>query len=477
MKTLNKRFVELIHHKINSLTTCLELMEPGCFMGSIDISNAFHTIPMHQEFTKYLKFKVGDTVYRYLVLPMGFRDSPRLFCKILKPVLAFLRNQNLLSSVYIDDFFLLGPSFMKCKHNVQITYNTLRALGFEISEKSVLEPKQQMLHLGFILNSINMTVSLGEEKQKHIISLAVGLLEKTCISVRLLSRFIGTIVASFPAVDYGQLFYRHLEFQKIESLRLKYDYEQLIELNTDSRGEVNWWIEEGVLRGNVISRGNPDHIMQTDSSGFAWGAKLNSVSTQGYWDTDERKLHINIKEMKAAYLGVLALCSHLYNCHLQIQIDNQTAVAYINNMGGTHCKITNELARKLITWGKFQGVWISACHIAGKDNPADVLSRKLNPNTEWMLDGDCFRELCEKFGEPHIDLFASRINHQLPIYMSFHPDAQAHAIDAFAHSWESYVYIFPPFILISRILQKIREDKTPKVLMIVPDWSVAPWFQ
>ena len=93
-----------------------------------------------------------------------------------------------------------------------------------------------------------------------------------------------------------------------------------------------------------------------------------------------------------------------------------------------------------------------------------------------MLDGICFRELCDKYGEPHIDLFASRINHQLPVYMSLHPDAQAHAIDAFAHSWESYVYIFPPFILISRILKKIREDKTPKVLMIVPNWSVAPWF-
>ena len=271
MKKLNKGLVELIHHKINSLTTCLELMEPGCFMASIDLSNAFHTIPMHPELMKYLKFKVGTKIYRYLVLPMGFRDSPRLFCKILKPVLAYLRNQNLLSSVYIDDFFLLGHSTISCRHNVQTTLNTLRALGFEISDKSVLEPQQQMLHLGFILDSINMSVSLGEDKQNHIIRLAHGVLEKTHISVRLLSQFIGTIVTSFPAVDYGQLFYKQLELQKIECLRLKYDYEQLIELNAESRKEINWWIEEGVFRGNVISRGNPDHIMQTDSSDFAWG--------------------------------------------------------------------------------------------------------------------------------------------------------------------------------------------------------------
>ena len=106
MKKLNKEFVELIHHKINTLNTCLDLMEPGRYMASIDLSNAFHTIPIHQDYTKYLKFRIGHQTYKYLVLPMGFRDSPRLFSKILKPVLSHLRSKSLLSSVYIDDFLI-----------------------------------------------------------------------------------------------------------------------------------------------------------------------------------------------------------------------------------------------------------------------------------------------------------------------------------------------------------------------------------
>ena len=56
MKTLNKNFVKLTHHKIHSLSTCLDLMEKDCYMGSVDLKSAFHSIPMDPSYTKYLKF-------------------------------------------------------------------------------------------------------------------------------------------------------------------------------------------------------------------------------------------------------------------------------------------------------------------------------------------------------------------------------------------------------------------------------------
>ena len=60
--------------------------------------------------------------------------------------------------------------------------------------------------------------------------------------------------------------------------------------------------------------------------------------------------------------------------------------------------------------------------------------------------------------------------------MSLNPDPQASAINAFAHKWDMFVYIFPPFNLIPRILRKLTEDKTPKAIIIVPVWKVAAWY-
>jgi len=126
-------------------------------MASLNLSSAFHTIPMHPNFTKYLNFRIGQQTYQYLVLPMGFRDSPRLFSKIIKPVLAYLRGQGLLSSVYTDDFFLVELNSEECDDNVSTSHKVLTKCGFEFSDKSVFKPTQTLLHLGFILDSTSMT--------------------------------------------------------------------------------------------------------------------------------------------------------------------------------------------------------------------------------------------------------------------------------------------------------------------------------
>ena len=71
-------------------------------------------------------------------------------------------------------------------------------------------------------------------------------------------------------------------------------------------------------------------------------------------------------------MGLKALCGDLSDCHIQLQLDNTTAVCYINNMGGTHSKLCNSIARELIIWSKERGIWVSATHVAGALNSADV---------------------------------------------------------------------------------------------------------
>ena len=146
-------------------------------------------------------------------------------------------------------------------------------------------------------------------------------------------------------------------------------------------------------------------------------------------------------------------------------------------MGGTHSAICNDITRDLLLWCKSKQIWVSACHIAGIDNSvADKFSRIMSVHTEWKLDSHVFKSLCSIYGQPEIDLFASRSNHQLKRYMSRYPDPHACAIDAFYHKWEGYVYIFAPFILIHRVLRKLKEDRTDKALVIVPDWRAQIWY-
>ena len=104
---------------------------------------------------------------------------------------------------------------------------------------------------------------------------------------------------------------------------------------------------------------------------------------------------------------------------------------------------------------------LSACHLSGALKfEADKSSRQFNERTEWQLHSAMFRKITDILGTPEIDLFASRLNHQLPKYVSWKPDHGACHIDAFCFSWSGkFVYIFPLFSLLNtRCLQKLEND-------------------
>lgn len=86
---------------------------------------------------------------------------------------------------------------------------------------------------------------------------------------------------------------------------------------------------------------------------------------------------------------------------------------------------------------------------------ADKESRVKNLDTELMLAPHNFRRLCEVFYIPDVDLFASRINAQVPTYVSWKPDPSAAYINAFTVNWENRsLYAFPPLSIIGRVLRQ-----------------------
>ena len=255
------------------------------------------------------------------------------------------------------------------------------------------------------------------------------------------------------------------------------NFDSSVHLSPDCLSELEWWISSTHSAKRFICMGSFKHTVQTDASSQGWGAVLAGTRTGGRWSPLESTLHINALELLAVLYGLQSLCRSLSHVHVRVQIDNSTAVAYINSMGGIVSKKCDELTRLIWAWAQDRDIWISAAHIAGVENKeADLASRVFDDRTEWMLKKKVFRDLCQLFGPPQIDLFASRLNAQLPTYASWQPDPAACYVDAFTVNWSvSYTYLFPPFSLISRCLQKL-ELENAKALVIVPVWPTQCWF-
>lgn len=87
-----------------------------------------------------------------------------------------------------------------------------------------------------------------------------------------------------------------------------------------------------------------------------------------------------------------------------------------------------------------------------------------------------FQTLCKRWGTPDVDLFASRLFHQVPSYMSWKPDPGCLAVDALQQPWGNhYRYAFPPFSLIGRVLAKVRREKVC-MFLITPAWQTQTWY-
>ena len=107
---------------------------------------------------------------------------------------------------------------------------------------------------------------------------------------------------------------------------------------------------------------------------------------------------------------------------------------------------------------------------------ADWESRHCLDSSEWKLAPRVFRKICLILGQPDIDLFASRLSHQLQNYMSWKPDPGSRATDALSQTWTHwYGYAFPPFCLIGRVLSKVRKDGG-KLILVTPVWQAQYWY-
>lgn len=147
LKKVNE-YILPIHFKMDTIQSCINLIERNCHMASLDLTDAYYSVSIHPNSQKYLKFKVGGQLYKYITLPNGLSSAPRIFTKLTKPVYSTLRTRGHISSGYLDDSFLLGRSYDQCLRNVNDTYNLFTSLGFQISmEKSIPRPTQEIEHL------------------------------------------------------------------------------------------------------------------------------------------------------------------------------------------------------------------------------------------------------------------------------------------------------------------------------------------
>ena len=288
LKDLNTN-VEYHHFGMGTLQSAVARMRPGFYMPSIDLRDAYYSIPIEIHYKKYLKFYWKEVLYQFIFLPNGLATGPHVFTKIVKPI-----------------------------------YSNLRQLA-----------------------SL-MQVTLTAEKTANIKHACIHAIKYPKLSIRELAQLIGILLSSFPGVQYGQLHFRSLEMLKTEALTInKGNFEAMLTVSSAGMDDLQWWVDniEHAFKPVGIPKG--DITMNTAASKMGWGAVINGTTTGGRWTGLEFQEHINILELKAMFMRLISFHSIIQYMHIQVYMDNSTVVAYINSMGGAKSIHANKLAKEI----------------------------------------------------------------------------------------------------------------------------------
>jgi hypothetical protein len=481
LKPLNE-FICKHHFKMENWWSLRTLLLPGDYMVRLDLKDAFLSIPIHRDFVKFLCFDWKGQRYAWQRLPFGLTSSPRVFTKVLKPVIAHLRKLGIKLFIYMDDILLWHAKVKILLEQLKVAIKLIQDVGLLINfEKSDLEPSQIMEFLGFKINLKEFRLCLTDKKMQDIVAILKDLRSKVSISGRELASILGKLSAASQAVLAAPLYFRRL--QGIQGQLLKthgyVDYDNKIDMQGQVASELDWWILHFQdIKPAPITYPKIVMTIFTDSSLRGWGAHSNGRSIQGRWDKESQKEHINYLELMAIKNGLWSFAKDLSNGTIQVYSDNSSAVAVLRKLGSIRSQRLNALALEIWEWAMEKSLIILALHIAGKSNTlADQASRVFLDRNSWRLGSEEFKAIEQRWGPHTVDMFADLFSHQLPEYVSWRPDPHSKAVDAFTQDWASWgnVYAFPPFGLISRVLHTIRAQKV-EITLVFPWWPAQPWF-
>lgn len=159
-------------------------------------------------------------------------------------------------------------------------------------------------------------------------------------------------------------------------------------------------------------------------------------------------------------------------------MDNVSAVAHINRMGGTRSPILLKISREIWKYCQKRGITLTAEYIPVVLNEiADWESRHTESSNNWTLNRAIFQQINKIMGPLKLDLFVDRLNAQLDNYVSWRPDPFAIQTDAFQLNWSNKnPYVFSPFCLIARYPAKVNKERS-NLVIITPVWQSQAFTQ
>ena len=347
-------------------------------------------------------------------------------------------------------------------------------LGYYISPtKSSIQPTQNMVHLGFGIDSRNSSYYIMDKCRRKVATRRNELLDRGTADLHDMQSWVGKcnhLRLVFPACSLFTF-----ECRKwMSSLD-----EVKIPIPEVVRQEIEFWgfVDMHTEPIPFLKQQHVTVSLSNDASGFAWGASISLPSGpmdfRDYWSSNLFKHDICAKEGLAVLFGLQSIEDELHGRRVDVFVDNQGLVLAWQGLKSRSPELVGVL-RTLFLFCVDLRVSLKLIWIPTDANPADAPSRVVD-RSDAALSDRLRRKLWERFGPFSFDLMALPSNvlrspsgQPLPFFSRF-PLPSARGTDVFAQSAPAgRLYAFPPFCVIVPLIRLLQEWGGVEVVLVLP---------
>ncbi len=506
---------------LSHLDKALEMTERNDWQTIFDLKSAYYHIKIREDQHELLGAAIensdGSKLYFvYKHLPFGLKCAVHAITKIWKPIIATLQKMGIRSSIYIDDGRLLSRTKDEAEESRVKAYRLIQMAGWILEvEKSDKrnESDNMKLYLGFLVDTVKMTVTKPADRLDEIVRSCKVLRDKRKCSVKELSSVLGKVAALIPS--HGQVARVSTRSGYVDVTRHvdQYGWKGELIISEECNTELKFF-EEMALKCNGFPIKSEMHTMKvnivfpdakaskelltvlggeqvldsdqvcriaSDSSSFKAAVlcldSKENVTLDFMFTEEEQRASSGLREL----LAIKKALEHFIHVSTMQQklifwaTDSTNVVSFLEK--GSSKKHVQKVVLCIAKSLAKLNSWIQPIHLYREDErirEADLVS-KFRDSDDWSIDEISFQKLREKY-DLSTDMFANSNNKRLETFISKFFEQGCSGVDAMCQKWDHGMWMCPPIGLLNKIANEVRRRKNCSGIILIPEWPTSTFY-
>ena len=381
-----------------------ELIEMAIRLGKdiwgcrVDFAHAFRNLAVILADLPLLGFTVDGKYYLNSSVPFGASSSCLIFERVATVLQWIVTSETGWKwiSHYLDDFPMLARTRAGLQEQIQNYLALMKRIGMPVAEDKTLGPTQFLEYLGLLLNLLNLTLQIPDDKRvkniEKIDSLLAAFRGRTNVTCKEIQKVAGSLNFICAAIPAGKVFIADLYklLRAPDGSKRKQGHHRRIPRSVyeDMLVFRTFLVECAQERFRSIpflikdKRFNEEIQLFADAAGasdLGFGCVYGKKWAYGRWaDTNlyrHSKPNIALLELLAIVMATELWAKHLEGQAIVLRSDNTATVASINSMK-SEIPAAQQLLKHMSLNCLHHQIFFKAVHIPGSRNIlSDLLSR------------------------------------------------------------------------------------------------------